>query len=531
MLRNVLVDYIETLTERQFDIPLLCILLKNGFYDIHFTHGSFEFGKDFIAKKREGDKVVQYFFQSKGGNIGLPDWGQIRWQIDEARINPLSHPSFDDTLDRKVVLVLTGRLVGGAGISTQKYKEYCKNEGKIGFNVWDIDNLIEMILSGEVNSIGLIKEQPELLSIIAKIQTDNVTFKDLERYSRNWMERCKENNKKSFLGVILEASIFATELENKGRLTLACYVSLFPTRAIVHSLHSLGNVPMWAKPCLQLVRKQFDYYSNHLLFSLKENFEDNESVFYNQVKGAHTFITYPVICSQIMEIIGLIGLLKFDEDNKNEAEEIVNILEILIRKNTGFFSPLSDKYAISLLPPLILFAKFNRLEMCELIIKKNAIWLCNRYEISEFGMASPYATEDEEVQTLLGYSYDFMDLTSRRESYLATLLLDMSALLGLSELYEDILNDILATSIYPCNVETNNSTQNYMLNGDDIVYTPNVRFEEVLIPNGGWRNAVNVENNPTFCSENGLWWELLGIATTMRDRHYISDLRILINDM
>ena len=40
-----------------------------GFHDIHFIHGNIEFGKDFIAKRTEDNRVIQYAFQSTAGDI------------------------------------------------------------------------------------------------------------------------------------------------------------------------------------------------------------------------------------------------------------------------------------------------------------------------------------------------------------------------------------------------------------------------------------------------------------------------------
>jgi hypothetical protein len=528
LLRNVLASYIETLTERQFDIPLLCILMKNGFYDIHFTHGMFEFGKDFIAKKVEGDKVIQYVFQSKGGNISLSEWGQIRWQIEEARINPLSHPSFDSNLERKVVLITTGRLVGGATLSAQQYNERCISEGQIGFTVWDIDSLIEMMLSGDVSPLGLIEETPELLSVLANLKKNGSNFKELETYSRSWIEKCLNKDKRTFLGTILESALFTHELIKSNRITLAAYVSLFPIRAMLYALHESGDsVPSWAKECLELAENHFLSHALSLLDVLKQDYKEHESIFYKHTAGIHSFIAYPVICSQIMEIMGLLGLLQLKRQEVKEAKETADILETLIRRNSGFFSPLSDRYAISIVPPSLLFAKFNKMEACRLLIRRIAVWVCNRYELSEAGLASTYATEEEEIKTLLGYAYEFIDLPKRRESYLATVLIDLAAIFGLTDLYEDILNDISAVGIHPCSVETKNTPGQYIMNGDAI-YSPVVRFKEKLIKGEDWRNTSQVEIDETFCFKNHLWWELLSVATVLRDRHYINDLKLIL---
>src|SRR5687767_8521422 len=106
MLRSVVESYLDSLIEREFDAPLLAMLASRGFYDIHLTHGVFEFGKDVIAKRRSSEPgaVEQYAIQSKGGNIGLGDWRLIRPQVEEAHDNNLSHPNFDTTLPRVAVL-------------------------------------------------------------------------------------------------------------------------------------------------------------------------------------------------------------------------------------------------------------------------------------------------------------------------------------------------------------------------------------------------------------------------------------------
>ena len=65
MLRNVLEDYLSSIKERDFDFPLSSLLQGMGFYDIHFTHGAVEFGKDFIAKRVENNVEYQYAIQSR----------------------------------------------------------------------------------------------------------------------------------------------------------------------------------------------------------------------------------------------------------------------------------------------------------------------------------------------------------------------------------------------------------------------------------------------------------------------------------
>ena len=126
MLRNVLEDYLSSIKERDFDFPLSSLLQGMGFYDIHFTHGAAEFGKDFIAKRVENDVEYQYAIQSKKGDIGQSLWrNEIRGQLEEAILSDYSHPQFNTSLPRKAILVTTGRLSGNARVTTM-----CSSPGR-----------------------------------------------------------------------------------------------------------------------------------------------------------------------------------------------------------------------------------------------------------------------------------------------------------------------------------------------------------------------------------------------------------------
>src|SRR5688500_5881364 len=116
-LDDVLGAYLDAVSEREFDGAFLALLASAGFSNIHLIHGAYEFGKDFIAR-RDG---VQYGLQTKAGDIGLAPWRSIRSQIEEILWNDIAHPDFDVGLERRAVLVTTGRLIGGAAADAQQY--------------------------------------------------------------------------------------------------------------------------------------------------------------------------------------------------------------------------------------------------------------------------------------------------------------------------------------------------------------------------------------------------------------------------
>ncbi len=61
MLTDAIASYVNSLNEREFDAPFMALLRLQGFMDIHFLHGSFEFGKDFIAKGiHEGNQTSSF---------------------------------------------------------------------------------------------------------------------------------------------------------------------------------------------------------------------------------------------------------------------------------------------------------------------------------------------------------------------------------------------------------------------------------------------------------------------------------------
>ena len=92
MLDDAVDAYLDSVSERAFDEPLLALLRAQGFVDIHLVHGGFKFGKDVIAK-RDGR---QWAFQSKAGDINLRVWRELRGQLDDLRTSILSHIAYDN---------------------------------------------------------------------------------------------------------------------------------------------------------------------------------------------------------------------------------------------------------------------------------------------------------------------------------------------------------------------------------------------------------------------------------------------------
>src|SRR5712692_3724967 len=145
MLSDVVGRYLDSLEEREFDAPFIALLRAMGYWDIHLLHGPFEFGKDFIAKGEVDGVVTQCAFQTKAGDINLKSWNESRGQIDMLRTDAAAYPSFDTYLPRKAIFVTTGRLVGGAAVAAQNYRDHVAELGELEFTTWEKGNLIERI--------------------------------------------------------------------------------------------------------------------------------------------------------------------------------------------------------------------------------------------------------------------------------------------------------------------------------------------------------------------------------------------------
>src|SRR5439155_15443016 len=105
MLNDVVESYLDSVEEREFDAPFIALLRALGYRDIHFLHGPFEFGKDFIAKGERDAVTCQFAFQTKAGNLNQSSWREARLQVYELRMNSRAHPAFDPDLPRVAVLV------------------------------------------------------------------------------------------------------------------------------------------------------------------------------------------------------------------------------------------------------------------------------------------------------------------------------------------------------------------------------------------------------------------------------------------
>ena len=226
MLDSVIGAFLDEVSEREFDAPFMALLRAMHFYDVHFTHGSVEFGKDFIAKRDIHGVQCQFAFQTKAVPITFPE---IQGQLDVLRTSTLSHPAFTTSIPLRPVLVTTRRMSGQARLHAQDYQTQLTAKGDVSFEVWERENLIEFFT--RTPDIALAEtHSAEFLEVIGTIDQRKATERLLERYSRNWLDNATVEWR-----IVLEAAVLANHLSRADRLDLATVLGIGVLRAAARS--------------------------------------------------------------------------------------------------------------------------------------------------------------------------------------------------------------------------------------------------------------------------------------------------------
>lgn len=521
MLADAIGNYISSLTEREFDAPFIALLRLRGFTDIHFFHGPFEFGKDFIAKRAEDGVEHQYALQTKAGDIGISEWNQCRGQIDLLRTDALAHPNFASTLPRRAVFATTGRLIGGASLAAQQYGQHLMTLGEAQFSTWDRDTLVEMLAA---DPRSLQDSSPALLHILGA-QREDLNFSALEKYSRSWI---RPESSPLSLRDVLEAAVIAQHCRLEKRADLACYVALMLARGLWATSHAQNPLPDGIAIAIATAKGLFRHYALGLWEVCRVQYFDPDTLL-RQDGTPGGLVTYPVRCLTISEILAMLGLLE-KSPNPGLSSEIADYLAKLVAANVGSAHPISDRWGISLACCALQLSVNGKVEALRPYLRSAIKWIADRYDSGNEGLAGPYASPEEETKYLLGSPFEHTKLKRRQESYVATQLLDICAVLEEGELFDTARNEFLAVDISLPVLEVDDTRAQYSINSDGQHYEPNMPFEESWRPSAGWKVAPHHHRGPdSYYSERvGEPWDQLSISCVVRDRHFVKSWRRIV---
>jgi hypothetical protein len=518
LLADVVADFLDSVTEREFDAPFLALLRAHGYSKIHLLHGQFEFGKDAIAQR--GEPPTQYGFQTKVGDINLPQWSsQVRGQVEITRTNDLAHPDYNTALPRKAVLVLTGRLVGGAPLEIQNYKQHIEAGGGFGFDVWDRERLIELMAASPDVGLTGFSDGP-ILELLGRTDQGKVTESSIERFSERWIG----GTDGIAWSALLEAAIIANRLRLAQRLDLACFTALCLLRAMWASAHRAEPPPERTIEQRDTAVAMFLNYSHDLWSTHSEELLDPKEIIRDDIG---VIVTYPVQCVRLIEILGLYGLCVSDE-----AEGVANWLAQFIIAQPGAAHPISDRWAVSLIPAILLVSQFDS-QVSRSYLTEVLRWMGDRHDNDGLGMAGPHAEAREEVEYLLGSSLESVERPPRRQSYLAAVVLDLAALLEDEELYDLAYNEVAALDIRPFLALPRDDVSQYMATGHgiDVPLNTSPHYAESFAEGTDWRMAEHHDDDLTryYLGRLGRLWDHLSISVVTRDRHWVACLRGFLN--
>jgi hypothetical protein len=521
MLADVIGSYIDSLREREFDSPFVTLLRLHEFTDIHFLHGPFEFGKDFIAKRWEGGVQYQYAFQTKAGDIGISEWHQCRGQIDMLRTDALAHPNFDQTLTRRARFVTTGRLVGGASLAAQEYRQHLHALDETEFLTWDRDTIIEMLA---VDPRSLSGSSPTLLHILGS-QRDLLTFSALEKYSRTWVR-----NECTVLSLrdALEAAVIAQHCRLETRVDLACYTALMLVRSLWATTHGRAPLPELANVAIVAGKGLFRHYATELWRACSGEYLDPDTMV-REDRTPAAFVTYPVRCLTVVEILAMLGLLE-QQRNPDLSAQLADYLSKFVVANVGAAHPISDRWGISLACCALQLSLHGKTEVLRSYLRSAIKWVADHYDDGNFGLAGPYSEPDEETARLLGSPFEHIHLSRRSESYTATQILDLCSVLEDEELFDLARNEFLAVNICLPVLEVDDDPAQYSINSSGQRYEPNMPYEEHWCPFEGWKVAPHHKRGPecAYPESMGETWDQVAISCVVRDRHFVNGWRRLV---
>lgn len=440
MQRSVLERWIDNLAERQFDAHFLLLLRANGFYDIHFTHGAYEFGKDFIAKRIEAGVPRQYGFQSKAGDISGSAWDSIHGQLEELVASWLVHPNYDQALSKEHRLVTTGLLKGKAILSAKQYKERLAARSEGNFIVWDRENLLDM-LQGLPPAEAVIHPSIIVDKLIAAATTNELSRKMLSERLGSIEPRSESIH--HLREALLQVSFVISHLLSVGRPFYAVRIAQHGVRlALVNYVRSPSE-------------EGYAEYLGALRYSVQFGIEQVrrlaklEPIDLARKSGgvAGHLAAYPLTCYSIIEALGLGVLEALWRGSYEVAKQLSRELVEFVTANPGCLRPLSDRFACSLVPPVVALAVTGEVECGRGLLRGVTKWVCDQME-NGFGLAGPYASAQEEVERIFGSRFDFIDYQVRHESLFAVVLADLCYVF-FPDLYPSIVNELKAVEAIP----------------------------------------------------------------------------------
>jgi hypothetical protein len=296
-------------------------------------------------------------------------------------------------------------------------------------------------------------------------------------------------------------------------------------RATWARAHSNDTVDLIAISTADAAEQMFPQYGWDLYNRCGEDMLDPVNFLRNHGSLA-SHVTYPILCLRTVELLGLLYLLDAPEDRLRK-DELGKFVVSFIKTNPGVAHPISDRWAVSLIPAALTAAQRGEPQSIRDLLQNVAKWVADRYDSNGLGLSTVGSDPREEVDYLLGDPFEHVQISRRTESYLATVVLDLAAILGLGDLFKTARNEFLAVELVPTVIESPDTTAQYMSQSGELSFTPSVEYFESWQPEDGWKVAPHHERarSDYYLQRMGRYWDHLALSSVLRDRHFLETCR------
>jgi hypothetical protein len=236
-----------------------------------------------------------------------------------------------------------------------------------------------------------------------------------------------------------------------------------------------------------------------------------------------------VRCLTLIETLGLLGLL-IEQNNPTLFTEIAEYLAEFLRANTGAAHPVSDRWAASLSPTLLLLARHGKLDVVHDFLLSATTWIADRYDDGNLGLAGPYASPADEANRLLGSAFEHVTLQRRPESYAASLILDLASVFEDGELYNAARNEFLAVDVVLPILEVSDDLGQYGRHLGQSNFEPNMPYDDYWTPQENWKSAPHHKRGALlrYPERIGSPWDQIALSSVLRDRHFVYNWRRIL---
>jgi len=235
---------------------------------------------------------------------------------------------------------------------------------------------------------------------------------------------------------------------------------------------------------------------------------------------AAALVTYAVRCVRLLEQLALLGLLN-GEGERPTAREVGNWILEFLSSQRGASYLISDRWAVAVVPPVLLLAGEGHRGAVVEYLQRLIAWVGDRYG-GGIGLASPTASPADEVAQVIGNLLPPGGRSHRRESYIATVVLDLLAFLRMPAMYRQARNDFLAVEALPSVLRTHDSPDQYLIEGTDLSMEPNMPYADDLPEH--WTDVsphLADASRPRYLQHVGRSWDHIAVSSVLRDRHFV----------